>query len=1287
MALQQNETVSITLKIEGEKARNELAILEKESRNLEKAIREVPKGSAEWAELNKQINANTASQTKLRAEIGLSGLTYKQLQTEAKNLTRELSKMTPGTTDFIEKSKRLSEVTSRTKEVKNEMTGLGNALDEPNKKGLWGKMVTGVNTVKTAMNAFLALAAIQFIYDLGMKIFDTTSKFEKYDKVLTTALGSQKEAASSMAAIQKMAANTTFGVDELTEGYVKLVNRGLRPSQKEMTALADLAASQGKTFDDVVEAALDAATGENERLKAFGISASKSGDTVTFAFKGMQKTVANTPEAINAAIIAFGEMEGIAGQNAIMMETLGGKASNLSDSFDMLMVEIGTYLRPVFVAILDLIIACVPALSLFGKAFGSAALLIKGVVVGIVDTVNNAGMVIFKLGEAAFEAAKGNLAGAKAAITEAGTYGKKALSALSDEGIKTGKEIINIWKNPEGEKAALFAGKKQGEAHQKEVTAAQAKEAEKRQQLKEKELESFRAAEEKFGEKIKADRAKALELIAQLESEHDATVSKNTIDSEEAKINELRRKRLKQINDGLADEQTKEAARTVINRNADAAIEQSKEEFRAKTLKADQELAIKKAENNKFINEQVRQAEMALLDFKELNARGNATKLAEIAKERLAIQLRLLKENLALEEAAEKARIAADYLDKDQAKTAILAVEKRYHQESITADKQAAADKKAIDDDLREKKQANLKGYADAFSMLLEGNISGAISAAAKILQVDKEQMDASTRAMIENIELGAQVAQSAVNFLNDLAQKKAEKAIAEANRERDEKVAILNQELAVTESLITSSSNFVKSLKEAETNRLAELQRILTSETSTEEQKRDALKKYYSDQLQQMKAAEEAKIQDLQRLANLAKTEDEKRAIEAKIALAKKESEEKIRLADEESQSKIQMLNELQEFTVESSATLLTDAEQSSEKQIQLASDEAEKKADFKADLEETIAAENRKARATEMAEKKKAFAAEKRAKVASALISGASAILSALATPPIFVGIVMAAIAAGLTAVQIAKIKNQPEPSFAHGGFIAQGGKHGNSYGTGGIALIDRQSGREVGEMEGDEAIISADQTEANLPLIHEMFRNARTPSLRKVAVSPEKGMRAFRDGGMFESPYWQKEMYLFGSKKRKAQAAAAAAEAEAAAASASAGDMSGDVSFDAGNYSIPGEGSDGGASTAESAAAYAESQKMAEAQLTLLEKIDESIQIMSDNLSEALSQNAQAIGTSLDKMGSEVSSLGTRIDGVRGAVQENVGATRGVEGAVRESNALGVLYGIMDRISNLK
>jgi len=1270
----------LTLELRGEAVQLQKTIEDtnKKAKDLKATITEIEKsggkGSEEWKKYKTQLKETQDQAARLAKELkgmDVTKMTIRQLELHAKDLAKELKNADRSSQDFAKNSKRLGEVEKELGKAKAQAKALKDEGEKLAKPGIWNSLSNGVKLVGNAFNAIVALKIVQLLWDMGKAIFDTTAKFEKYEKVLVTALGSEKLAKQSLEAIKKMAKDTTFSVDELTEGYVKMVNRGLRPSQKEMVAMADLAASQGKTFDQLVEAALDAATGENERLKEFGISAAKSGDQVTFSFKGMQKTVANTPEAINAAIIAFGEMEGVGGSNAKMMETLGGKTSNLGDAFDSLLVLMGNGLKPIFILILDLILDCIPALSVLGKAFVSVSLVVKAFVTGIIDTVSNAGMVVSKLAEAAFEATKGNLAGAKSAIAEATEYGKKSMLALGESGIKTSKEIVAVWKNPDGETEAKFAGEKQGKAYQSQLTREQQKEAEKRIREKEKEMQSFADAEAKYDEKVRADRAKALELIAQLESEHDATVAANTLATEEAKINEKRRKRLKEIADSLADEATKENARLLINRNADAEIEKSKEEFRQKQLKAEQEAeqeaAQKRIENARFITEQERQAELSLLDFKELNARGNATKLAAIAKERLDLELRFLHEKLAQEEAADKARINADISDKSQKAAAILAVEARYHQESITADAKAAADKKQIDDDLRRKKEENVKGYSDMFVSLLKGDLDGFLGGAQKMVQGHKAAWQEKLAADTANYEAGAQAAQAAVAFLNNLAQKKAEKAIAEANRERDEKVAVLNNELTLTESLITSSSNYVTALKAAETDRLAELQRVLTSETTTEEEKRDALKKYYSEQLQQMKAAEENKIQELQRLANLSKTEDEKQAIEAKIALAEKESQEKIHLAEAEMKAKTESIDELTAFTTETTEAVLNEATLASEKQITLASDEAEQKADFKADLEETIAAENRKARATEMAEKKKAFAAQKKADIATALITGALAVLKALANffP---LNIILAATAAVVTGVQIAKIKNQPEPSFEHGGFVARGGKHGSAYGDGGIALIDRLSGREVGEMEGDEAIISAKQTEANWPIIRKMFSHARTPGLASTPVIRHPAVPlAFRDGGIFESPYFERGMYLFGSKKRKAKADAANAEQEAlhAQKEADAAMAESGVSADTGAYA----GIDAGdpaasGDTSAAAAAHEEARKQG---LEQLQAIKDILKATLDN-GEKLTRVAAAVGEAK-----------SAVNGVEGAVGR-------VENAVNASNTQGKFDQLIAAISSM-
>ncbi|MGI4760602.1 MAG: hypothetical protein ACRYF0_07850 [Janthinobacterium lividum] len=216
------------------------------------------------------------------------------------------------------------------------------------------------STMKSVMTNAFAFAVgggieqgIEKVGEMGKSIFTTTAKFETYGKVLSNALGSDSLGQKALADIQKMAANTPISVDALTSSFIKFVNRGLTPSMAELRKLGDLASSQGKDFDQLTEAVLDAGTGEFERLKEFGIGASKAGDQVTFSFKGVNTTVANTPGAIQAAIVAMGAAKGVAGGMALIAQGLDGQLSNLGDTADQTAVEWGQVLRPAFVAVLS----------------------------------------------------------------------------------------------------------------------------------------------------------------------------------------------------------------------------------------------------------------------------------------------------------------------------------------------------------------------------------------------------------------------------------------------------------------------------------------------------------------------------------------------------------------------------------------------------------------------------------------------------------------------------------------------------------------------------------------------------------------------------------------------------------------------------------------------------------------------------------------------------------------------------------------------------------------------
>jgi len=258
------------------------------------------------------------------------------------------------------------------------------------------------STMKQVMTNAFAFAVgggieqgIEKVGEMGKSIFTTTAKFETYGKVLANALGSESLGQKALADIQTMAANTPISVDALTSSFIKFVNRGLTPSMAELSKLGDLAASQGKDFDQLTEAVLDAGTGEFERLKEFGIGASKSGDQVSFSFKGVNTTVANTPGAIQAAIVAMGTMKGVAGGMALIAQGLDGQLSNLGDTADQTAVEWGQVLRPVFVAVLTtmgFLLGMLKALPGFVKENRGVILALAGALV-----VLNAEQVTFNL--------------------------------------------------------------------------------------------------------------------------------------------------------------------------------------------------------------------------------------------------------------------------------------------------------------------------------------------------------------------------------------------------------------------------------------------------------------------------------------------------------------------------------------------------------------------------------------------------------------------------------------------------------------------------------------------------------------------------------------------------------------------------------------------------------------------------------------------------------------------------------------------------------------------------
>ncbi|MCR6509196.1 hypothetical protein M1B78_13760 [Bacteroides sp. KH569_7] len=328
----------------------ETKALKKEESERRKAMVELEaqgkKNTKDYQNLAKECKDYTAKISKNNEKISLltrnlkvNDLTMRQLKKEAKELSAALDDMTESANpeEYAKLNTRLREVRARMSELRSAGNNMNNEF---------GNSVNWMSKLKIAAKAFIAVKVVGWLKDVHNQAYETRKEFAKYEAVLRNTFQSQKKANDAMKMLQQLAADTPSSLQEWTEAYIKLVNRGVKPTSQELVNMGDLAASQGKSVDQLIEAILDAMTGENERLKEFGIKASKSGETTKFSFRGMTTEVRNSEDAIKDYLLSLGRVDGIAGSMAVQMQELEGIQSNLGDTMDAFFNKVGKKLEP-----------------------------------------------------------------------------------------------------------------------------------------------------------------------------------------------------------------------------------------------------------------------------------------------------------------------------------------------------------------------------------------------------------------------------------------------------------------------------------------------------------------------------------------------------------------------------------------------------------------------------------------------------------------------------------------------------------------------------------------------------------------------------------------------------------------------------------------------------------------------------------------------------------------------------------------------------------------------------
>ena len=264
----------------------------------------------------KELNAVIREQERL----GAKGSPLKALysQQEIAGITEKIAKLRA-------EQERLIGSAARMKQVGESMRSLGGAVGEV------GGQLRSLATQAT-------IAGVGLGYFFKKNFVDVASEFEKFKTILETTEGSAAGADKAMKWVSDFAARTPYELAEVTSAFVKLRAYGLDPTTGLLKTLGDTGAAMGKPIIQAVEAIADAVTGENERLKEFGIKGSKKGGQITYEYTdkaGQQRT--KTVDAENRKMIestlATIWNEKYGGAMDKLSGTWAGMVSNLKDQW------------------------------------------------------------------------------------------------------------------------------------------------------------------------------------------------------------------------------------------------------------------------------------------------------------------------------------------------------------------------------------------------------------------------------------------------------------------------------------------------------------------------------------------------------------------------------------------------------------------------------------------------------------------------------------------------------------------------------------------------------------------------------------------------------------------------------------------------------------------------------------------------------------------------------------------------------------------------------------------
>ena len=327
-------------------------------KQLGQTASEMDRARNRTAELGRQLAAAANPTKKLQREFEAArrasdalSKRHREQRDGLRRLREELRRTGSPTRGLADAQRRLVEQTERaTRKLQDQQRRIERWQGVVERSGKAGRAVGELRNklVRTGLVAG-GLAG------LGVELFrrtfvNTAAEFETFQTILTTTEGSSEKAAASMKWISDFAVKTPYELRQVTDAFVKLRAYGLDPTQGLLGSLGDTSAAMGKDLMQAVEAIADAVTGENERLKEFGIKARTKGDVITYEYTHAGETKTAQANARDRAQIEK-TLRGIfdlkfGGAMEKQSKTFRGMVSNLLDQwtrFQQMVMEAGVF--------------------------------------------------------------------------------------------------------------------------------------------------------------------------------------------------------------------------------------------------------------------------------------------------------------------------------------------------------------------------------------------------------------------------------------------------------------------------------------------------------------------------------------------------------------------------------------------------------------------------------------------------------------------------------------------------------------------------------------------------------------------------------------------------------------------------------------------------------------------------------------------------------------------------------------------------------------------------------